>query len=122
MPREGNFLRDVAVDDLRHANGALVGEEVKGLGLDIGPFHLLPLQVIAANLGIGSRLGLFGDGLDGRRAVYWLLGARDIGDSVARQGCPRGQPAAVPSPSRPGAEPHLVQRRGRRSLTAAESS
>jgi hypothetical protein len=35
-----------------------VGDDVKGLGLDVGTAHDLPLQVILGELGVGRVLGL----------------------------------------------------------------
>lgn len=75
-----SLLRNVAVNNLRHSESALIGEEVKGLRLDVGPFHLLPLQIVAADFGVGSLFGFFSHRSDGGRAVDGLLRAGDIGD------------------------------------------
>lgn len=76
---EGFNVRNVAVNDLGHAEAAAVGDKVKGLGLDIGRVHDLPLEVVAGQLSVGLLGRLLGDGADGRGAVDGLLGAGHIG-------------------------------------------
>lgn len=71
--------RNVAVNDLDHANVAAVGHEVPGLSLDAGRVDCDPLHVILGQLGVGLGLCLLADGLDGRGSVDGLLGAGDIG-------------------------------------------
>ena len=91
--RGRRLLRNVAVDDLGHANLALFGEEVKGLRLDVGPLHLFPFKVVAGGLGVGSLLGLLSYRSDGRWAIDGLLRAGDIGDSM--RSSPSGQRGAL---------------------------
>lgn len=75
-------LRNVVVDDLEEADMACVGEEVKGLGLDVCVVERGPLEVLARQLGVGRLAGLCADGLDGVRAILGLLGAGDSGQSI----------------------------------------
>jgi hypothetical protein len=75
----GADSRNVAVDDLNHADVAAVGDEVPGLSLDTGRVDCVPLHVISGQLGVGLCLCLLADGLDGRGAIDGLLGAGDVG-------------------------------------------
>lgn len=75
-------LQDIAVDDLREAEMAAVRGEVEDLGFDACHIYGLPLQILPSELGIGSRLGLFSNGLDCCWAINWLLSASDIGQPM----------------------------------------
>jgi hypothetical protein len=75
----GADSRNIAVDDLNHADVAAVGHEVPGLSLDTGRVDCDPLHVIPGQLGVGLGLCLLADGLDGRGSIDGLLGAGDIG-------------------------------------------
>jgi hypothetical protein len=75
----GADSRNVAVDDLNHADVAAVGHKVPGLSLDTGRVDCEPLHVISGQLGVGLGLCLLADGLDGRGSIDGLLGAGDVG-------------------------------------------
>lgn len=75
-------VRNVAVDDLRETNDAVIRHEVEALGLDASRLHSSPFQVVPDELRVRRLLGLFGNRLDGRGAIDGLLGAGDIGQSV----------------------------------------
>lgn len=77
-------LRDVAVNDLDHADVAAVGHEVPGLCFDAGRVNRDPLHVALLQLCVGRRLCLFANGLDSRRAIDGLLGAGDVGQPRIR--------------------------------------
>lgn len=81
----GRDIRNVAVDDLAHGNVAIIGKEVEALRLDIGRVHLLPLEVLTGELGVGRLGRLLGDGLDGRGPIDGLLGAGDVGQPSTGQ-------------------------------------
>lgn len=59
----------VAVDDLGHTNVAAVADHVEALGLDIGPLHDLPSQIVFLQFGVGRVLGLHADRLNAFGAV-----------------------------------------------------
>lgn len=75
----GENIRNVAVDDLRKTDVAVVRHQIEALGLDTGRLHGRPLQVIAGKFGKRSLFGFFGHRLDRRRAVDGLLSAGDVG-------------------------------------------
>ena len=77
------YSHDVAVDDLDHDQGAIVGHDIKGLGLHIGILVGAPPKVILGELRVGYllRLGLLGDGSDGVGAIDGFLSACDTGET-----------------------------------------
>lgn len=77
----GRIIRNVAVDDLGHGNGAILSKEVKDLVFDACLVQRQPGVVGPGQLAI-RRVGLLcllGNGLDGRWAIDGLLGAGDVG-------------------------------------------
>jgi hypothetical protein len=80
---ETRNIRYVTIDELSKGDVTVVAKDVKGVCLNRSRVHSLPLQVISRDLGVGSLLGLCSDRLDGRGAVDRLLGAGDIGQSIA---------------------------------------
>lgn len=86
----GRIIRNVAVNDLGHGNGAILGKEVKDLVFDACLVQRQPGVVGPGQLAI-RRVGLLcllGNGLDGRWAIDGLLGAGDVGQ-------PRGQQLSI---------------------------
>lgn len=82
--RRRETIRNAAVDDLYEGEMARIGKQVEGLGLDAGRVHRRPLDVVLGELGVGRRLGLFGNALAGRGAVDGLLRPDHIGHSGVR--------------------------------------
>ena len=76
--------RNVAIDDLDHADVTGLSHEVPGLSLDASRVDCEPFHVILGQLGIGRGLCLLADGLDGRRSVDGLLSAGDVGQPGLR--------------------------------------
>lgn len=74
--------RNVAVDQLDHNQGPIVGHDVKGLSLDIGILIRLPFQVLFRQLGVRSVRSLPGDRLDRLRAIDRLLRANGRRETV----------------------------------------
>lgn len=56
-----------------------IGEEVEGLGLDVGVVERHPLEVLLGQLRVGGLTSLLAHGLDGFGAVFGLLGAGNRG-------------------------------------------
>jgi hypothetical protein len=75
----GADSRNVAVDDLNHADVAAVGHKVPGLSLDTGRVDCVPLHVVPGQLGVWLCLCLLANGLDGRGSIDGFLGAGDVG-------------------------------------------
>jgi hypothetical protein len=75
----GADSRNVAVDDLDHADVAAVGHKVPGLSLDTGRVDCVTHHVIPGQLGVGLCLCLLADGLDSRGSIDGFLGAGDVG-------------------------------------------
>lgn len=70
-------VRNIVVDDLKETDMAGIGEDVEGLGLDVGVVQRGPLEVLARQLGVDRLARLSADRLDGIRTVLGLLGAGD---------------------------------------------
>lgn len=78
------FLRNIAVDDLRHRDVTTFRHEVKALRLHTRRRQVVPFQIILCKLGVGSSFGLFRYSLYGRGSVDGFLSASHIGQP-ARQ-------------------------------------
>lgn len=74
--------RDIAINDLDHANMTTLGHEVPGLCFNAGRVDRVPFHVILGQLGERLSLCLLADGLDRRRAIDGFLSAGDIGEPV----------------------------------------
>lgn len=58
---------------------ATVGDDVEGLGLNVGTVHDLPLQVILGELGVGCALGLCGYRLQRFGSIVMVREAHAVG-------------------------------------------
>lgn len=58
---------------------AAVGEEVEGLGLNVGTAHDLPLQRLFGELGIGRLLGLHRNRLQGFGSIVVVRESHAVG-------------------------------------------
>lgn len=75
--------RDVAVDDLDHHQRAIISHNIVCLSLYIGVLVGTPPQVVLGELGVRGILSLLlGDRLDGFRAIYRFLRARNGGQTI----------------------------------------
>jgi hypothetical protein len=77
--------RDIAVEQLEESQISTVRDEVEGLGLDAGPLHGLPFQVILCQLSVWRFLRLLRDGLDGFGSVDGLLSAGNSGEAAEKK-------------------------------------
>src|SRR3954452_13494542 len=69
---------NVAVNDLSHAECAFVGHKIERLCLHTRALHGLPFQIIQRKFCEGNSFCLRSDGLNRRRAIFWLLGSCNI--------------------------------------------
>jgi hypothetical protein len=58
------LLHDIAVDGLDHGDTSAVGDDIKGLGLDVGAADDFPGEMVSGQFGEGGVFGLLGDGVD----------------------------------------------------------
>lgn len=75
------ILRYVAVDKLQKTDMTGLGEKVECLRLDVGVVERGPFEVLLGQLGVRRVAGVLSNGVDGIRAILWLLGAGNSGQA-----------------------------------------